>query len=87
MLDSSREACAVCSLDMMCDADKWRPALGTALKELRSIAELGVTPDEVKRYVQTLLADAEQLAALGSGVASGDQVTSLKLSRSVGPNK
>ena len=28
VLDSSREACAVCSLDMMCDADKWEGALG-----------------------------------------------------------
>jgi len=77
VLDSSREACAVCSLDMQCDAKKWEAALGTALKELRAVALYGVTQDEMKRYVQALLADSEQLAAQGDTVASGDQVTSL----------
>lgn len=74
LLDSSREACAVCSLDMMCDADKWQAALGTALRELRAVAHFGITEDEMKRYVQSLRADAEQLAAQGDTVASGDQV-------------
>lgn len=43
MLDSSREACAVCSLDMMCDPSKWELALSTALQELRAISHYGIT--------------------------------------------
>ena len=43
MLDSSREACAVSSLDMMCDPSKWELALSTALQELRAISHYGIT--------------------------------------------
>ena len=53
MLDSSREACAVCSLDMMCDPGKWELALTTALKELRAIAHFGITADEMARCVNS----------------------------------
>ena len=69
------QACAVCSLVMMCDPSRWSMALQTALRELRALSTFGVTEDEMGRYVQALLADSEQLAAQGDTVANNDQLS------------
>mmetsp|Transcript_38532 Transcript_38532/g.52214 ORF Transcript_38532/g.52214 Transcript_38532/m.52214 type:complete len:942 (-) Transcript_38532:340-3165(-) len=86
VLDSAREACAVCSLDMMCDPPRWTTALETALGELRSIAAYGVTEEEMSRYVQSLLADSEQLAAQGGSVTNSDQLSFIMESIACGHN-
>ena len=77
MLDSAREACAVCSLDMMCDPNRWDVALTTALNELRALVEYGITEEEMERYMQALMADSDQLAAQGDMIANSDQLSQI----------
>ena len=42
-LDSAREACAVCSLDMNGDAARWEEAVAAAVKETRRMGQFGLT--------------------------------------------
>lgn len=58
-----REGCAVCSLDMTTDIDKWRPAVIMAVKEIRRLGLYGLTKTELQRYKQATLSEAAQTAA------------------------
>jgi len=76
-LDSAREGCAVCSLDMTAEPHRWKDAVCKALSEVRKLGVYGVTPGEVERYTSALMTDAEQLAAQGDRISNGDQLAHL----------
>ena len=50
LLDSPREACAVCSLDLTADAGRWKDAISIAVREMRRLGEFGLTSSELTRY-------------------------------------
>jgi len=76
-LDSAREGCAVCSLDMTAEPARWRDAICKSLSEIRKLGEYGVTAGEIERYASSLMTDAEQLAAQGDRISHGDQLSHL----------
>lgn len=76
-LDSAREGCAVCSLDMTAEPKKWKEAICKSLSEIRKLGVYGVTMGEMERYASSLMTDAEQLAAQGDRIQHGDQLSYL----------
>jgi hypothetical protein len=76
-LDSAREGCAVCSLDMTAEPSRWKDAICKSLAEIRKLGVYGVTPGEMERYASSLMTDAEQLAAQGDRISHGDQLAYL----------
>lgn len=76
-LDSAREGCAICSLDMTAEPHRWKEAVCKAVSEVRKLGVHGVTPSEMERYASALMTDAEQLAAQGDRISNGDQLTYL----------
>jgi hypothetical protein len=76
-LDSAREGCAVCSLDMTAEPHKWKEAIAKSLSEIRKLGVFGVTMGEMERYASSLMTDAEQLAAQGDRIQHGDQLSYL----------
>jgi predicted Zn-dependent peptidase len=76
-LDSAREGCAVCSLDLTAEPNRWRDAIGKSVSEIRKLGLYGVTPGEMERYASSLMTDAEQLAAQGDRISHGDQLSYL----------
>mmetsp|Transcript_19940 Transcript_19940/g.40241 ORF Transcript_19940/g.40241 Transcript_19940/m.40241 type:complete len:1229 (+) Transcript_19940:48-3734(+) len=76
-LDSAREGCAVCSLDMTAEPNRWKEAVCKSISEIRKLGLYGVTPGEMERYASALLTDAEQLAAQGDMISHGDQLAYL----------
>jgi predicted Zn-dependent peptidase len=76
-LDSAREGCAVCSLDMTSEPSRWRDAVLKSISEVRKLGVFGVTPGEMERYASSLMTDAEQLAAQGEKISHGDQLAYL----------
>jgi len=76
-LDSAREGCAVCSLDMTAEPYRWEEAVEKSISEIRKLGLYGVTPGEMERYASALLTDAEQLAAQGDMISHGDQLAYL----------
>ena len=76
-LDSAREGCAVCSLDMTAEPNRWEEGVLTSISEIRKLGLHGVTPGEMERYASALLTDAEQLAAQGDMISHSDQLAYL----------
>ena len=76
-LDSAREGCAVCSLDMTAEPNRWEEGVITSISEIRKLGLFGVTPGEMERYASALLTDAEQLAAQGDMISHSDQLAYL----------
>lgn len=76
-LDSAREGCAVCSLDMTAEPHKWKEAIYKSLSEIRKLGVHGVTMGEMERYASSLMTDGEQLAAQGDRISHGDQLSYL----------
>mmetsp|Transcript_4665 Transcript_4665/g.8303 ORF Transcript_4665/g.8303 Transcript_4665/m.8303 type:complete len:1237 (+) Transcript_4665:138-3848(+) len=76
-LDSAREGCAVCSLDMTAEPNRWAEAVTKSISEIRKLGLYGVTPGEMERYASALLTDAEQLAAQGDMISHSDQLAYL----------
>ncbi|KAL7536921.1 hypothetical protein ACHAXR_007470 [Thalassiosira sp. AJA248-18] len=76
-LDSAREGCAVCSLDMTAEPARWEEAVTKSISEIRKLGLHGVTPGEMERYASALLTDAEQLAAQGDMISHSDQLAYL----------
>jgi len=73
-LDSPREGCAVCYLDLTANPRRWREAVATAVKEIRRLGLYGLTNQELARYSTALLTDTQQLAAQGDRISNGDQL-------------
>ena len=76
-LDSAREGCSVCSLDLTAEPEKWKEAICKSLSEIRKLGVFGVTMGEMERYASSLMTDAEQLAAQGDRIQHGDQLAYL----------
>jgi predicted Zn-dependent peptidase len=76
-LDSAREGCAVCSLDMTAEPARWNDAICKSLSEIRKLGMYGVTAGEMERYASSLMTDAGQLAAQGDRISHGDQLSHL----------
>lgn len=76
-LDSPREGCAVCFLDMTAEPSKWKEAVKFAVREVRRLGMYGLTPGELNRFSSALLTDARQLAAQGNRISNGEQLNFL----------
>jgi predicted Zn-dependent peptidase len=76
-LDSAREGCSVCSLDMTSEPKRWKDAISKSVSEIRKLGKFGVTPGEMERYASSLMTDAQQLAAQGDRISHGDQLSYL----------
>ena len=76
-LDSAREGCSVCSLDMTAQPTRWKDAIYKSLSEIRKLGVYGVTPGEMDRYASSLMTDAEQMAAQDDRISHADQLSYL----------
>lgn len=76
-LDSPREGCAVCFLDMTAEPAKWRDAVKFVVREVRRLGMFGLTDGELNRFSSALLTDARQLAAQGNNINNGEQLAFL----------
>ncbi|CAN0465327.1 unnamed protein product, partial [Ectocarpus sp. 12 AP-2014] len=76
-LDSPREGCAVCFLDMTAEPTKWRDAVKFAVREVRRLGMFGLTSGELTRFSSALLTDARQLAAQGNRISNSEQLNFL----------
>ncbi|GMH57895.1 hypothetical protein TrRE_jg246 [Triparma retinervis] len=76
-LDSPREGCSVCSLDLMAESSRWREAVVMSVSEIRRLGKYGLTEGEMMRYAGALLSDSQQVAAQGDRIAHGDQLSYL----------
>ena len=83
-LDSPREACAVCALDMMANANNWQEAVRVVAKEIKKMALFGLSPSELQRCLSALLSDSEQLASQGDRMSNQEQLQFLMESVSCG---
>lgn len=76
-LNWPREGCAVCSLDLTADASSWRDAVKLAVREIRRLGVFGLSQNEVGRYKQAVLSEAEQQVAQADQLGSEEVVTQL----------
>lgn len=76
-MDSVREGCAICSLDLTAESHRWKEAIFKSLCEIRKLGQYGLTPGEMLRYVSSLMTDAEQMAAQGDHIVHSDQLAYL----------
>jgi predicted Zn-dependent peptidase len=64
--DCPREGCNVASLDLSCDGVQWQKAVEVGVMEVRRFGLYGITESEMNQYMQALLTDSAQVAALGT---------------------
>lgn len=76
-LNWPREGCAVCSLDMTTDINKWRPAVVMAVQEIRRLGLHGLTKSELQRYKLATISEAAQAAAQMDQMGNEDVLTEL----------
>ncbi|KAL8110200.1 hypothetical protein AgCh_026060 [Apium graveolens] len=72
--DSGREGCTVTTLTVTAEPRNWQNAIKVAVQEVRRLKEFGVTKGELARYMDALLKDSEQLAAMIDNVSSLDNL-------------
>ncbi|XP_078430545.1 insulinase (Peptidase family M16) family protein isoform X2 [Wolffia australiana] len=72
--DSGREGCTVTTLTISAEPKNWKDAIKVAVQEVRRLKEFGVTKGELARYMDALLKDSEQLAAMIDSVPSVDNL-------------
>lgn len=72
--DSGREGCTVTTLTVSAEPKNWQGAIKVAVQEVRRLKEFGVTKGELARYLDALLKDSEQLAAMIDNVSSVDSL-------------
>ncbi|CAH9112963.1 unnamed protein product [Cuscuta epithymum] len=72
--DSGREGCTVTTLTVTSEPKNWQGAIKVAVQEVRRLKEFGVTKGELARYMDALLKDSEQLAAMIDNVSSVDNL-------------
>ncbi|KAF7133122.1 hypothetical protein RHSIM_Rhsim09G0100400 [Rhododendron simsii] len=82
--DSGREGCTVTTLTVNADPKNWQSAIKVAVKEVRRLKEFGVTKGELARYMDALLKDSEQLAAMIDNVSSVDNLEFIMESDALG---
>ncbi|KAI3741540.1 hypothetical protein L1987_59214 [Smallanthus sonchifolius] len=72
--DSGREGCTVTTLTVTAEPKSWQGAIKVATQEVRRLKEFGVTKGELARYLDALLKDSEQLAAMCDNISSVDNL-------------
>ncbi|KAI3455136.1 hypothetical protein Pfo_011799 [Paulownia fortunei] len=82
--DSGREGCTVTTLTVTAEPQNWRNAIKVAVQEVRRLKEFGVTKGELSRYLDALLKDSEQLAAMIDNVSSVDNLDFIMESDALG---
>ncbi|EPS66722.1 hypothetical protein M569_08054, partial [Genlisea aurea] len=82
--DSGREGCTVTTLTMTAEPHNWRDAIKVAVREVRRLKEFGVTKGELARYLDALLKDSEQLAAMMDNISSVDNLDFIMESDALG---
>jgi len=65
-LDSAREGCNVCSLDLTCASEDWESAIVSTVSAIHKLGKYGVTYSELERYSSALMTDAQQLYSMES---------------------
>ncbi|KAG9455542.1 hypothetical protein H6P81_000050 [Aristolochia fimbriata] len=82
--DSGREGCTVTTLTVTAEPQNWQNAIKVAAQEVRRLKEFGVTQGELARYMDALLKDSEQLAAMIDNVPSVDNLDFIMESDALG---
>ncbi|GLU00162.1 hypothetical protein SLE2022_175480 [Rubroshorea leprosula] len=82
--DSGREGCTVTTLTVTAEPNNWQSAIRVAVQEVRRLKEFGVTKGELTRYMDALLKDSEQLAAMIDNVSSVDNLDFIMESDALG---
>ncbi|KAL0429662.1 UNVERIFIED_CONTAM: Stromal processing peptidase, chloroplastic [Sesamum radiatum] len=82
--DSGREGCTVTTLTVNAEPQNWQNAIKVAVLEVRRLKEFGVTNGELARYLDALLKDSEQLAAMIDNVSSVDNLDFIMESDALG---
>ncbi|KAF8409840.1 hypothetical protein HHK36_002358 [Tetracentron sinense] len=82
--DSGREGCTVTTLTVSAEPKNWKSAIKVAVQEVRRLKEFGVTKGELTRYMDALLKDSEQLAAMIDNVPSVDNLDFIMESDALG---
>ncbi|XVF74025.1 hypothetical protein PTKIN_Ptkin13bG0028700 [Pterospermum kingtungense] len=82
--DSGREGCTVTTLTVTAEPKNWQHAIKVAVQEVRRLKEFGVTKGELTRYMDALLKDSEQLAAMIDNVSSVDNLDFIMESDALG---
>lgn len=82
--DSGREGCTVTTLTVTAEPKNWRGAIKVAVQEVRRLKEFGVTKGELTRYMDALIKDSEQLAAMIDSVPSVDNLDFIMESDALG---
>ncbi|KAL6996046.1 hypothetical protein U1Q18_006181 [Sarracenia purpurea var. burkii] len=82
--DSGREGCTVTTLTVNAEPQNWRSAIKVAVQEVRRLKMFGVTNGELARYMDALLKDSEQLAAMIENVSSVDNLDFIMESDALG---
>ncbi|XP_052202121.1 stromal processing peptidase, chloroplastic [Diospyros lotus] len=82
--DSGREGCTVTTLTVNAEPNNWQSAIKVAVQEVRRLKEFGVTKGELARYMDALLKDSEQLAAMIDSVPSVDNLDFIMESDALG---
>ncbi|XP_074560219.1 LOW QUALITY PROTEIN: stromal processing peptidase, chloroplastic [Curcuma longa] len=82
--DSGREGCTVTTLTVTAEPKNWQSAVKVAVQEVRRLKEFGVTKGELTRYMDALLKDSEQLAAMVESVPSVDNLEFIMESDALG---
>lgn len=82
--DSGREGCTVTTLTVNAEPKNWANAIKVAVQEVRRLKEFGVTQGELTRYMDALLKDSEQLAAMIDNVSSVDNLDFIMESDALG---
>lgn len=83
-LNWPREGCAVCSLDLTADPSNWREAVKLAVREIRRLGIFGLTANELVRYKQAVLSEAEQSVAQAEQLGSEEVLNQLMEAESCG---
>lgn len=82
--DSGREGCTVTTLTVTAEPKNWQNAVKVAVHEVRRLKEFGVTKGELTRYMDALIKDSEQLAAMIDSVPSVDNLDFIMESDALG---
>ncbi|CAM8957264.1 unnamed protein product [Rhodiola kirilowii] len=82
--DSGREGCTVTTLTVTSEPSNWRSAVKVAVHEVRRLKEFGVTHGELARYLDALIKDSEQVAAMIDNVSSVDNLDFIMESDALG---
>ncbi|XP_026658146.2 stromal processing peptidase, chloroplastic isoform X1 [Phoenix dactylifera] len=82
--DSGREGCTVTTLTVTAEPKNWQSAVKIAVHEVRRLKEFGVTKGELTRYMDALIKDSEQLAAMIDSVPSVDNLDFIMESDALG---